>query len=354
VLLEDKETQQMIDSQAVVPAQACVEADDYDLSDHLTRVIDYFTVDGALWPMPFNVSNPVLYYNKAAFQAAGLDPDDPPATLDEVREASQTIVDSGATRFGWAMKLDPWLLEQWTAMAGEPYVDNGNGRDARATQVEFDNDAGLAAFEWIADMVESDLAENTGPPEGNINHYLAVGNRTSAMTADTSAALGTILAALGAGQFAGVELGVGPLPGLPGDGATFVGGGANYIVRGDDPAKVEAAWRFAKYLNEPEVQARWARSGYIPIRESATELPAVQRLWRQTPEYRVAYDQLATDVDSVAAAGPVIGDFTGVKDVVTDAMERMLTNGTPPDEALAEAKTEADDVIADYNTRAGG
>jgi sn-glycerol 3-phosphate transport system substrate-binding protein len=239
-------------------------------------------------------------------------------------------------------------------MAGEPYVDNGNGRDARATQVEFDNDAGRTVFEWIADMVDSDLAENTGPPEGNINHYLAVGNRTSAMTADTSAALGTILGALGSGQFPGVDLGVGPLPGLPGDGATFVGGGANYIVRGDDPAKVEAAWRFAKYLNEPEVQARWARSGYIPIRESATELPAVQRLWRQTPEYRVAYDQLATDVDSVAAAGPVIGDFAGVKDAVTAAMEHKLTDGTPPDEALSDAKAEADDVIADYNARAGG
>ena len=65
VLLEDKETQRMIDSQAVVPAQACVEADDYDTSDFLTRVTDYFTVEDVLWPMPFNVSNPVLYYNKA-------------------------------------------------------------------------------------------------------------------------------------------------------------------------------------------------------------------------------------------------------------------------------------------------
>src|SRR5262245_60049795 len=65
VLLEDKTTQQMVDSQAVVPAQACVDAEHYDLSDNLQRVIDYYTVKGALWPVPFNVSNPVLYYNKA-------------------------------------------------------------------------------------------------------------------------------------------------------------------------------------------------------------------------------------------------------------------------------------------------
>ena len=122
-------------------------------------------------------------------------------------------------------------------MAGNEFVDNGNGRDARATEVTFENEDGLAVFEWMSEMNESGLAENTGRPEGNINHYLAVGNKTSAMTADTSAALGTVFAVLGSGQFPGVELGVAPLPGLPGDGATFVGGGANYIVKGDDPAQ---------------------------------------------------------------------------------------------------------------------
>ena len=99
------------------------------------------------------------------------------------------------------------------------------------------------------------------------------------MTVDTSAALGTVLSVLGSGQFPGVDLGVAPLPGLPGDGATFVGGGANYIVKGDDPAKVEAAWRFAKYLDEPETQAKWAQTGYIPIRQSAIDTPEVQQLW---------------------------------------------------------------------------
>ncbi len=33
--------------------------------------------------MPFNVSNPVFYFDKNAFRKAGLDPDKPPATLDE-------------------------------------------------------------------------------------------------------------------------------------------------------------------------------------------------------------------------------------------------------------------------------
>jgi len=354
VLLEDKTTQQMIDSQAVIPAQACIDATKYDTSDFLPRVIDYFTVKNALWPMPFNVSNPVLYYNKAVFTKAGLDPNNPPKTLDEVKADSQKIVSSGAAKHGWALKLDPWLLEQWTAMAGQPFVNNGNGRDDRATKVTFDNAAGKKVYEWISDMVKTGLAENTGRPEGNINHYLAVANKTSAMTADTSAALGTVVQVLGSGQFPGVELGVAPLVGLPGDGATFVGGGANYIVKGKDPKKVEAAWRFAKYLDEPQVQAKWAVTGYIPIRKSSVQLPAVQQLWQQKPFYKVAYDQLASTNNTVAAKGPVMGPFNAVETAIVDSMEQMLAKGTNPDTALANAAKQSNSLIADYNQRAGG
>src|SRR5215207_7222356 len=51
VQIEDTGLQQMIDTQAVLPAQACVDADKYDLSDHVKRVVDYYSVKGKLWPM---------------------------------------------------------------------------------------------------------------------------------------------------------------------------------------------------------------------------------------------------------------------------------------------------------------
>ena len=57
-----------------------------------------YTTRGVQWGMPFNVCDPVLLYSKGIFEAAGLDPDDPPATLDDVRADSQQIVDSGAAQ----------------------------------------------------------------------------------------------------------------------------------------------------------------------------------------------------------------------------------------------------------------
>jgi sn-glycerol 3-phosphate transport system substrate-binding protein len=125
-------------------------------------------------------------------------------------------------------------------------------------------------------------------------------------------------------------------------------------VKGKDPKKVEAAWRFAKYLDEPQVQAKWAVTGYIPIRKSSVQLPAVQQLWQQKPFYKVAYDQLASTNNTVAAKGPVMGPFNAVETAIVDSMESMLAKGTNPDTALANAAKQSNSLISDYNQRAGG
>src|SRR2546427_2991099 len=161
VQLQDTSLQLMIDSRAVLPAQACVDAEKYDLSDHIARVVDYYTVKNVLWPMPFNVSNLVLLYNKQAFTRAGLDPEKAPGTFDEIRAASEKIVSSGAAKVGLALKTAPEYPEQWLAKAGQPYVNNGNGRQQRATEVAFDNPVGLDVYTWIASMVKDKLAITT-------------------------------------------------------------------------------------------------------------------------------------------------------------------------------------------------
>ena len=352
VQIEDTGVQLMIDSQSVLPAQSCVDAEDYDTSDHVQRVVQYYSVQDVLWPVPFNVSNPVLYYNKKAFEKAGLDPENPPATLAEVREAAQAIVDAGAAKFGFAFKSDPWFLEQWLAKAGESYVNNGNGREERATATAFDTEAGREIFSFLETMVDDGLAQNTG--EGGFDNLLAIGNENAAMTIDTSAALGTISLVLSTGDYPNVELGVGPMPGPEGEGGVLVGGAALYIVNKSAPEEQEAAWRFAKFLNEPQSQATWsAGTGYIPIRQSAVELAPLTQRWTEEPGYRVAYDQLLAGVENVATAGPVIGDYVGVRKGVSDALASMFSQGTDAATALTQAAQAGDAAIEEYNGRIG-
>lgn len=352
IQLEDTATQTMIDSQTVLPAAACVEADDYDLSGYIQKTLDFYTVQGTLYPLPWNVSNLLFYYNAQAFEKAGLDPDSPPRTLDEIREASQAIVDAGAADKGFALKLDPWWLEQMTASVGEEFVNNGNGRDERATEAAFDNDASLEVYQWMNDMVADGLALNTGTPEGgNFDNLLSIGSDGAAMTIDTTAALGTIRSVLSGDQFPNVTLAVGPRPNLEGEEPNaVVAGGANYMINGGSEAEQEGAWRFMTWLNEPEQQATWSvATGYIPIRNSAVDSAEVQDLWANEPEFKVAYDQLQGGEDNVAIEGPVIGPYREVRDAVIASFERMLGEGQSPADALTSAASESDDIIAEYN-----
>jgi sn-glycerol 3-phosphate transport system substrate-binding protein len=350
IQLQDITLQRMVDSRAVLPAAKCVQADKYDLSDHVERVVDYYTVDNVLWPMPFNVSNLILLYNKQAFTKAGLDPERPPATFDEIRNAAEKIVSSGVAKSGIAIKTAPEYPEQWLAKAGQPYVNNGNGRNSRATKVAFDNPAGLGVYTWLSTMVKDELAITT--PNQGFDHLLAVATDQAAMTIESSAALGTITGVIG--NYPSVTLGAGAFPGPEGRGGVLVGGAALYILNKSSPAKQEAAWRFAKFLNEPETQATWSAStGYVPIRKSATKLDPIVKRWAEVPGYQVAYEQLLAGVNNEATAGPVIGDYTAVRKAVADALSAMVTRGTAPKEALDRAAKEANEAIETYNRRVG-
>jgi sn-glycerol 3-phosphate transport system substrate-binding protein len=352
VQMEETRIQMGIDSRSMLPVQACADAAGYDFSDHLEPVVDQFTVEDVLWPMPFNTSNPVLYYNTRMFERAGLSDDDVPATFEELRAVSQRLVDSGEVRAGFALELSPWYIEQWFAKANEPLVDNDNGRSGRATGTNLDSDIGLEIYTFIDEMMDSGLGMNVGRNTSGIDALLALATEDAGMTIDTSAALGAVFATLESGQFPNVGVGVAPLPG-PTGGGVLVGGAALWLVdRGSSDAEKAASWEFMVWLNEPEQQARWhAGTGYIPIRRSAVDLPEVADLWADKPEFRIAYDQL---LDSGAAfGGPVVGDYAGLRDAIVESLERLILQDVAPADALAGAKQQADRAIESYNQRTG-
>jgi sn-glycerol 3-phosphate transport system substrate-binding protein len=355
IQIEDTALQVMIDSNSIVPAAACVAASHADMSDILPRVLAYYSVGNTLYPVPFNVSNPVLYYNKVAFRKAGLDPDTPPATLADVAADAAKIKASGYP-YGFYYKRDSWVLEQFLALNGDPYVNNGNGRQSRATNVLFDTPASQALLTQIDQMVQSGVAA-TNPASGpsELDNVLALCNGKAAMTIDTSAVLGTAYSVLAAGGCpAKIEVGVAPLPGAKPDGGVLVGGAANYIPKGSDPAKIAAAWKFAQFLTTPASQATWsAGTGYLPISKQAATSPTLTAVWNAKPGYKVAYEQLVDGATNEATAGPVIGDYTGVRKTVTDMLEAILIEHQAVDSALTNAAKQADGVIKDYNDTVG-
>ncbi len=88
-----------------------------------------------------------LYYNRAHFRDAGLDPDRPPRTIDEFDAAADRLtikVPSGEiTRAGFVHTLPWWWPYMWPALFGGDLYDPGANRSL------FDSPACNRAFEWI-------------------------------------------------------------------------------------------------------------------------------------------------------------------------------------------------------------
>jgi sn-glycerol 3-phosphate transport system substrate-binding protein len=352
---EDTTVQRLIDSQSVVPVQACVDADHYSLAKLLPRATAYFSYKKVLYGMPWSLSNPLLWYNKTAFVKAGLDPNQPPRTLAQVKEYSQKIVDSGAAPHGIALRVEPYIFEFLNAKSGGTLVNNGNGRDARATAATFETPTANKIWSWWNDMVKSGLALDTGGATGNFDHLLAIGQGKAAMTMEASGILGTVKQALEQGsQYRSVRIGVAPLPSINGGGGVPVGDGSLWISKSAAPATRGAAWQFIKYLASPEEQASVAvEGGFAPIRPDATTVPALVKEWAAEPFYRVSYDQLTTGAENASTAGTLVGDYQGLRDGIKDGLLSMLTGGLSPTAALQKAQREADAAITAYNDRIG-
>ncbi|MFD7309742.1 ABC transporter substrate-binding protein [Promicromonospora sp. NPDC059942] len=132
--------------------------------------------EGNMWAVPIAAYNQGLHYNRALFEEAGLDPDNPPATWDEVREAAKTIADkTGQAGYAHMTQSNTggWILTTETYALGGRVVE-GEGDDITAT---VDNDATVAALEMLREMrwEDNSMGSSFLYDWGTINQDFAAG-----------------------------------------------------------------------------------------------------------------------------------------------------------------------------------
>jgi len=354
-LMSEVDTQRLIDSGGFVPVQNFIDRDGYDLSDLDERAVKYFTVHDQLWAMPLAANVPLLYYNKTMFGEVGLDPETPPGDLEELRSYSEKILQRDAsgqvTRSGIALDIRLWT-EMVVAEHGDFLVNNGNGREGRATEVLFDNDTTRWFFGWWHDMVSEGLAFNAGRNPTFVDTFLAMSSGRAAMAISYASALRSVVDALEKGV-QGVEVGVGAMPGVPGstESPSFVGDGL-WILGSRSVEEQEAAWKLSQWLVEPEQQAEWfAGTGYLPVSLSSLDLPAARDVVTQYPLFQIALDLYRKGSATPASLGALLGPFPEVHENLVRAVEEMLYGTKEPQKALEDAAAASNQAIEEYNRR---
>lgn len=366
IYLEDTALGEMVDKGQVLPAQACMEADGYDLTQITAAARGSYEVDGVLYPGYMNVSSPILYYNKAAFEEAGIGVDEVPTTLDQMEDVARRLKEAGVADKPMSFLANQWFFSTWLVGAGDDVVNNDNGRSAAPTEATFDTENALAVLEWLKRMNDEGLLNPFPQTDGKIDHYLALAQGTSAMLVETSTASGTIAAALGGeitAEDAGIDLDAAVLggadlvpasaqvPGVSAPGQIFASGGAFYMLSTGSDAEKAASWEFMKYMLQPENAKRWhLEGGYIPVIKEAVNDPEVLEFQRNELDgvlLKPSVEQLgAADPDRVS---PLIAPMTDFQDIVQGMMEQVLFDGADPATVLTAAEAEATALLEDYN-----
>lgn len=358
VQVEDTLSQLAIDSTYFVKiSDYATEEELASVGDILPTIRNYYGIDtGEFWGVPWNSSNPLLYYNREMFEQAGLDPDNPPTTFAEMLTACEAIMNAnieGLTACAnWP--LTSWFTEQWLAMEGVLFANNDNGRTGRVTEMLWNTPEILNIFNWWKEMADKGYYTYTGSTESYTGEAITFLSKGTAMHITSTAGLSNLLAF---SQAQGFTLGIAQLikPDEEANNGVTAGGAALFVTAGHPEKEIQAAVDFVFFMTSTDSIVTWHKgTGYLPNRQTAVEVLEAEGWFEANPPFRIALDQLlSVSETNPANAGAIMGPYGQVRDVHNEGVQSMIDGGSSPEEALEAAKVRADQLLSDYNSVIG-
>lgn len=334
--------QQVLDTGKVRPVESIL-PDDFDTDDFLDNVAEFFTVDGELASLPFNNSNAIMYINRDAFEEAGLDPDDPPRTLAEVRSASEQLVDQGVTQYGITWPNHVWFVETWYGFEGELMTDAENGHAGDPSTFRTP-DSIHDLFDWWKGMADDGLYTNPGIEAWGEATSLFI-EQEAAMVLTSTASVSGLIA-----DSEDFEVDAAPYPSISETRVGPVIGGASfYVPDGLPEERYEEIGQLLQYMAQPEVQTEWHKgSGYYPITQSSVDSLKADGWFEENPMYNVALQQLQNgDSDNPATKRALLGPARNVQTTVQDKSVDII-NADDIGSEIDAMKDEVETILDDY------
>lgn len=251
------------------------------IDDLYPGIVDHLTWDGKLWGLPYNISTPLIYYNRDLFRESGLEPV-APTTWEEILEFSRRIakdLDGDGNNDVWGIDFYAWgwLFEAWLGQNGAR-VASPDGR-----RYTFNSEEAIEAMEFTQSLVlEHRVArQGTGYPDFWAGRLGMTERSTASLSGNVDNA-----------EASGFDMWVGPLA-CNVECYAPIGGGNLHILNTGTDAQREAAWRFVSFLTESENLARMgAATGYMAGRVSSVQSTLLQDHFIDEPRAAVTYQQL--------------------------------------------------------------
>jgi len=330
-------TATMMASKAIKPVyQVFSEAGlPFDESVFVPTVSGYYTdaKSGHLLSQPFNSSTPVLYYNKDAFKKAGLNPEQPPKTWQDLATYTAKLREAGM-KCGYASGWQGWIqIENFSAWHGLPVASKNNGFDGTDAVLEFNKPEQVKHIQMLADLNKSGGFTYFGRKDESTAKFY---NGDCAITTASSGSLADIR------HYAKFNYGVGMMPydaevkGAPQN--AIIGGASLWVMNGKDAATYKGVAQFMQFLTQPEIAAEWhQKTGYLPITTAAYELTRQQGFYEKNPGADTATRQMLNKPPLPFTRGLRLGNMPQIRTVVDEELESVWTGKKTAQQALDSA-----------------
>lgn len=302
-----------------------------------------FGEDGAHTAFPWYFSPFITTYNSAVFERNGLDPDDPPTTMEERFEVGHKIAANNNDDTAIYGNANWALVAELVSMNVTLMNDD---------QTEFTFASDPNALKWVTEMAslyeegaipKDSLTGEPDPGKEYLNGHLAFGTPNPGFIRNIKKNNAEIYAQTRVSTYprnAGVK---------PNFSGQFIGVSAK--------TENEAlALKWADYVTSVEQEFEWTRNGGAVIFPPATE--ALEKLLADPPEevandevFKATYEVASKDAQEVVANPASFYVTGGVQKAIVDNFNAAVRGEVEPQAALDKAQEEANKLLESFNRK---
>jgi len=324
----------------------------FNPADFIAPARGYYGLpNGDLLSMPFNVSTAVLFYNKDAFQKAGLDPNKPPRTWPELIDASKKIRSTNAAACGFTTTWLAWImLEQMNSRHNTALGTQGNGRGGVNAKLTVNNDLNRRTIQTLVDMQKDKSFDYGGRSNDAAAKFIS---GECAMLMQSSGGLFAIA------RDAKFQFGTAQLPHWPDvQGAPFattIGGASLWVFNAPNRSANEfrGVAKFLDFLKSDRVMTEWAKStGFLPATNTSFKAMQDEGFFAQNPGRDVPILSLTQAAKGEHTNGYRFGRWTEIRDVYHEEVEKALQGQQTAAQALVNVERRGEALLRAFERTA--
>ena len=320
----------------------------FDPAAYIPAVRAYYgTADGRMQSMPFNSSTGLMWINRDAFKRAGLDPDHPPATWDDVVAAVHTPKAKGAAEVPLTTASPSWIhFEMFSAIHNIPFASGGNGFDGLNVELKFNSPAHVRNLQRLLDLHKDGLFKLNGR------------DRDGDPVFPTGRAGITTSSSASRGQYKRDAKFAWSACFLPYDQTVIakpinstIGGASLWTLTAKQRTGAEyaAVARFLHFIANPDMDALWhQRTGYVPVTLAGYEKSRDQGYYDKNPGADLPILQLTRHQPTANSRGIRLGRMPEVRDILEEEIERSMGGEKGAQAALDSAVERGNRVLREF------